>query len=163
MADPFVKAYEEINKPGWSKRITPKVLAYLKEEEEKRKQKIQSAFILIGSILLCGIIILFCAVTARAEEIDINRLADSIYLAEGGSHTRHPYGILKKYKTTTPRQACINTIKSALRRYEKSDKSVEFISFLGKTYCPTTGNHLTSDEKKLNVFWVKNVSYFYYR
>jgi hypothetical protein len=57
MKDPLIKAYEAINFPDWSKNIAPKVLAYMKKEE-KRKQKIRSAFILIGSILLCGVILL---------------------------------------------------------------------------------------------------------
>ena len=34
-----------------------------------------------------------------------NQIADAIYIAEGGIATRHPYGILKKYKTTPPRNA----------------------------------------------------------
>jgi len=75
MSDPFIKAYLNISQPDWSKKIAPKVLAYM-EKEEKRKQKIRSAFILIGSILLCGVILLFssCAMTpARAEEIRLSK------------------------------------------------------------------------------------------
>jgi hypothetical protein len=138
---------------GYTKKVQPVIV----------NDKLPGAVILIASILLCGVICLFssCSVTpARADVIDTERLADAIYMAEGGSHTRHPYGILKKYKTTTPRQACINTIKSALRRYDKSDKSVDFISFLGKTYCPTQGKYLTNDEKRLNMYWVNNVKFF---
>jgi len=158
MTDPFVKAYQNISRPDWAEKIAPKVLAYMIKEEQ-RKQRVRSAFILIGSILLCGVLLLF-AKPARAEVINIDRLANSIYMAEGGAKTRHPYGILKKYKTTTPRQACINTIKSALKRYEKSDKSLDFISFLGKTYCPVGASN---DPSGLNRNWVSNVRYFYER
>lgn len=60
-------------------------------------------------------------------------IANAIYQAEGGAKTKHPYGILAKYKTTTPRQACINTIKHARRDW---DGKGDFIAFLGSRYCP---------------------------
>jgi len=66
---------------------------------------------ILKGIAVCMASLLICA-PAQAHQINVNKLADAIYLAEGGSKTKHPYGILKKYKTTTPRQACINTIKS---------------------------------------------------
>ncbi len=135
---------------GYTKKVQPVIV----------NDKLPSALILIASILLCGVICLLCVGTARADIIDNEKLATAIYYAEGGNKTSHPYGILKKYKTTTPRQACINTIKSALRRYENSDKSVDFISFLGKTYCPIGASN---DPSGLNVNWVKNVYYFYNR
>jgi hypothetical protein len=135
---------------GYTKKVQPVIV----------KDKLPSAVILIASILLCGVILFLCVGTARAEEINIDKLATAIYMAEGGARTRHPYGILKKYKTATPRQACINTIKSALRRYDKSDKSVDFIVFLSRTYCPIGASN---DPMGLNKNWVKNVYYFYRR
>lgn len=102
----------------------------------------------------------FAGACHAKEAIDIERLANAIYKAEGGAKTRHPYGILAHYKHTTPRQACINTIKSGLNRFAKS-KECDFILFLSKTYCPTQGNSLTFLEKKYNIYWVKNVKYFY--
>ena len=85
---------------------------------------------------------------SKAQE---ERLADAIYIAEGGAKTKHPYGILKKYKTTTPRQACINTIRSNRKRW---DGRGDFVVFLGATYCPINA---PNDPKGLNVNWVKNV------
>jgi hypothetical protein len=87
--------------------------------------------------------------------VDIDRLANAIWRAEGGNKTRHPYGILKKFKKTTPRQACINTIKSNLRRWNGKG---DFIIFLSKTYCPIGASN---DPTGLNKNWVKNVSHFY--
>jgi len=145
MTDPIRQAYQ-----GYTKKVQPVIV----------NDNLPGAVILIASILLCGVILFLCVGTAGADIIDTGRLADAIYMAEGGTKTRHPYGILKKYKTTTPRQACINTIKSALRRYEKSDKSVDFISFLSKTYCPIGASN---DPMGLNKNWVKNVYYFYNR
>jgi hypothetical protein len=145
MTDPIRQAYQ-----GYTKKVQPVII----------NDKLPGAVILIASILLCGVILFLCVGTAGADIVDTGRLADAIYMAEGGSHTRHLYGILKKYKKTTPRQACINTIKSALRRYENSDKSVDFIVFLSRTYCPIGASN---DPTGLNVNWVKNVYYFYNR
>lgn len=81
------------------------------------------------------------------------QIADAIYLAEGGSSTKHPYGILKKFKTTTPRQACLNTINHAIKDYGKpvDDK---FIDFLANRYAPVG---VSNDPKGLNKNWAKNV------
>ena len=71
---------------------------------------------------------------ALSEEAipNFERLANAIYKAEGGAKTRHPYGILAKYKHTTPRQACMNTIAHA---YKDWNKQGDFIRFLQKRYC----------------------------
>ena len=89
------------------------------------------------------------------QEINIEKLATAIYYAEGGVKTNHPYGILIKYKYTTPKQACINTIKHALRDWNGKG---DFIVFLGNRYCPIGANN---DPKRLNKNWIKNVKYFY--
>ena len=89
----------------------------------------------------------FCAV-CHAQTINVPIVADSIYLAEGGSKTHHPYGIMLKYRITTPRQACINTIEHRLKMWNGQG---EFIVFLGKTYSPPS----------INPYWVKNVRWFY--
>jgi len=101
-----------------------------------------------------------CPKAPYNPEIDVNRLAKAIYIAEGADKTKHPYGILTRYKHTTPRQACINTINSALKRFRQQTKEKDFIAFLGATYCPTTGN-LSRAEKALNRNWVKNVKFYY--
>lgn len=111
-------------------------------------------------IVIVGIIILIagCRVChAENHAVDVNKLANAIRIAEGVK-SRHPYGILAHYKTTTPRQACINTIKSALKRYNKAGKRGDFIAFLGKTYCPVGASN---DPKCLNKNWVQNVQKLY--
>ena len=96
--------------------------------------------------------------TAYASTPDPERLCLAIYKAEGGSRTKHPYGILAKYKTTTPKQACINTVNSAIKRYKSDSKGMEFIPFLGMTYCPVGA---ANDPNGLNKNWVPNVRRFY--
>lgn len=76
----------------------------------------------------------------------INGLADSIYKAEGGTHTSHPYGIMVRYKHTTPRQACINTIKTNLRHWNHIGC---FIDYMAPRYCMDGTDN-----------WRHNVSYF---
>jgi hypothetical protein len=91
---------------------------------------------------------------SEANIINIERLADAIYQAEGGIKTRFPYGILTKYKHTTPRQACINTIKHALRDYRGTG---DFITYLGKRYCPIG----CDNDNGTNQYWIKNVKFWY--
>lgn len=84
-------------------------------------------------------------------QYNVEQIADAIYLAEGGSKTSHPYGILKKYKTTTPRQACINTIKHAFKDWNGKG---DFIEFLGSRYCPVG----CDTDNGTNKYWVRNVN-----
>lgn len=92
---------------------------------------------------------------AYAVSIDYDRLANAIYKAEGGAKTSHPYGILAKYKHTTPRKACINTCKHAFKDWNGKGS---FIAFLGSRYCPVGAKN---DPMGLNKNWVGNVTRFY--
>ena len=111
---------------------------------------------LIWIILALLVLMILMINPAKADEININALANAIYRAENSK--THPYGILAHYKHTTPRQACINTIKNAIRRYEKTNKRSDFITFLSLTYCPIGA---MNDPRGLNKNWVKNVRYYY--
>jgi len=115
-------------------------------------------YLVIAAIVIILLGALYFIPACRAQEIDEQKLADAIYKAENSK--THPYGILTHYKTTTPRQACLNTIRSAKRRYEKSNLRIDFISFLGKTYCPIGAEN---DPQRLNKNWVKNVKFYYGR
>lgn len=111
------------------------------------------------TLMILIVLLLSTIRIAYAEQINIERLADAIYLAEGGSRTIHPYGILTRYKRTTPRQACINSIKSAIKRAKSTDPS-KVIPEMGSVYCPVGASN---DPRGLNRNWVKNVTYFYNR
>jgi hypothetical protein len=106
-------------------------------------------------------LIICISLIGTAHAYTNNQIANAIYKAENSKS--HPYGILTHYKHTTPRQACINTINSAIKRFNKQNKETDFIHFLSLTYCPTKGKHLTNDEKGLNKNWLKNVNYFLLR
>lgn len=87
----------------------------------------------------------------------VNQWADAIYKAEGGEKTRYPYGILAKYKHTTPRQACINTISSKYKAYKKLGLKTPFIAFLASKYAPIGAKN---DPTGLNRNWIKNVNHY---
>lgn len=119
---------------------------------EKKSELAKTGAFILSCMKVCVLVLMMCG-NAFALDVNVEKLADAIYKAEGGSKTSHPYGILKHYKTTTPRQACINTIKHAMRDY----KSGDFISFLGSRYCPVG----CSNDVGTNQYWIKNVKYFY--
>lgn len=101
------------------------------------------------------VFILFSCFSACAT-IDENRLVDAIGKAENSK--AHPYGIMVKYQHTNPRQACLNTVRSALKRYSKTNQKEDFIVFLSKTYSPIGA---ANDPNNLNVNWIRNVTFFY--
>lgn len=84
------------------------------------------------------------------------QICNAIYRAEGGARTRHPYGILTKYRhtTPTPRQVCLNTIAHARRDWNGKG---DFLAFLRDRYCPIGA---ANDPTGLNQHWLKNVTYF---
>lgn len=78
----------------------------------------------------------------------LDQWADAIYKTEN-SHN-HPYGVLKHYKHTTARQACINSVKSSYKRWVKAGRQSDFIVWLGNTYSPPA----------INPNWVRLTRYF---
>jgi len=52
------------------------------------------------------------------------------------------------------------TVVKNYQRWLNSDKSLNFITFLGNRYCPTTGN-LSAAERRLNGNWIGNVTKWY--
>ena len=114
--------------------------------------------IFIPAVILMTLLIASLAVSlARAEGETDTQIVNAIYRAEGGMKTRHPYGILAKYKHTTPRQACFNTVRSARQRFAKQAAEGDFVVFLARTYCPIGA---ANDPGGLNRHWIKNVKYF---
>lgn len=93
------------------------------------------------------------------DKPDFNRLADAIRLAEGNSN----YGVLKHYKHTSYRQACINTCTHAYRDWLKVsprgyNAKLPYLQFLRDRYCPLNAKN---DPKHLNYNWLRSVSYLY--
>lgn len=118
----------------------------------------------ILSVLIASLFLVGCQEPAYPAEIvggyDVERLATAIFHAEGGNATRHPYGILAKYKVTTPRQACINTIRSKHKEWTAKGSKGDYLRYLQSRYAPTDGVVL-NDPTGLNRNWYKNVKKLY--
>ena len=130
--------------------------SYFAEEKHSYFSGQRAIVFVIGFLLMffAAVVLFSCIpVPAHAEGIawqnySNDAIANAIFHAENS--TRHPYGILTRYKHTTPRQACINTIKHARRDWNGKG---DFISFLGARYCPPSAH-------PLNKNWVRNVKHF---
>ena len=104
--------------------------------------------------IIVYILIIIPIYTAPALAYTDNQIADAIYKAEASK--AHPYGIMQHYKTTTARQACINTIKHRAKLYNGT-MDAGFILYLSKSYAPIGAGN---DPKHLNNNWYKNVMHF---
>jgi len=100
------------------------------------------------------LVLIFTCPCFAKPAVEANRLADAIFGAEG-VNSKHPYGILKHYKHTGPRQVCLNTIASNYRRW---DGQGDFIEYLSRVYCPVGASN---DPHGLNVNWSRNVKHYY--
>ena len=93
--------------------------------------------------------------TTAGASIDTNRLANAIYLAEGGVKARSPYGIcsVKVSGAVEARSVCLRTINHALKDYRGVEAG--FIDFLADRYCPPKADPVG------NRNWKKNVKFLY--
>lgn len=94
------------------------------------------------------------------EVVDVDRLADAIYKAEGS--ITNPYGIMRDYchagAEAQCRKGCIQTINKWKERLKYSD--VEgFLRQFAEVYAPT--RNASNDPMGLNKNWYKNVLHFY--
>ena len=96
---------------------------------------------------------------AHAETINVEKLADAIYLAEGGKKANVPYGIhsVDCNGEKECRKICINTIKNNIKRWEKAREAGytgDYLTFLGNRYAPPSAH-------PLNKNWIPNVKRLY--
>jgi len=98
--------------------------------------------------IIAGLLIL--AANAHAQ-INLEKMADAIYKAEGGANTKYPYGIrsIACKDAGEARRVCIHSISNSIIRWEKAGKSKPFIEFMADRYCPPQPDH---DR------WVRNVT-----
>ena len=111
-------------------------------------------------IVIC--LISGCAPLAMSKTIEgynLHKWSEAIRLAENSK--TYPYGIMAKFKHTSPKQACINTILHKYRDYRnlhyKHGLKQGFLNYLGSKYAPINANN---DYRRLNKYWVNNVRYY---
>lgn len=118
---------------------------------------------LVAEKLLMGLAVFLLVATSAFAEPNWNALADAIYLAEGGAKAAHPYGIMQKYKHTSPRQACLNTIRhkwADFRALQPQGDEDAYLAYLASRYAPIGAKN---DPQGLNKNWLRNVEFFYRR
>jgi hypothetical protein len=80
----------------------------------------------------------------------INKIVDAIYVVEGGSKTKYPYGI-KSVKTSNPRKVCFNTVRNNYVRWKNGDRKKSYMEFLADVYCPKSADPLGNERWKKNM------------
>jgi len=87
--------------------------------------------------------------------ITINQLADAIYIEEGGTHTKWPYGVHDSHLNhpKNPRGKCIDIIKGTMATYHITNIDHKFITLLSKRYCPV--NHLSWEHNVCHILNIK--------
>lgn len=94
--------------------------------------------------------------SAPLPESVVYKIVNAIYVAEGGSKAKVPFGILSVRVATyaEARRVCENTVRNNWKRYGGSSVQ-EFITFLGKRYCPPAADPVGHRN------WVQNVRRLY--
>ncbi len=133
------------------------------KREISTKKAIRSGIIILFLIAMVFIWLTGCAwadtITIKQESIagySLNQWCNAIYKAEGGAKTAHPYGILKRYTTTTPLEACKNTVRHKYSNWKREGRHGTFLSYLGAKYCPVGCDNDTGNNKN----WINNVKYW---
>lgn len=106
-------------------------------------------------IVIC--LFLACRVNAALPDVQANKLANAIYVVEGGNKTKHPYGI-KSVKTggnkLKARRICIRTIQNTHNKWLKENKPNNFLDYLANKYCPVASDEIG------NLHWRRNIRKF---
>ena len=118
---------------------------------------------MIKTSLLVTIGILVCLGGCRANGAEMNdakanQIADAIKQIENSS--KYPYGVKSlpiKGNNQIEREAygrkiCINTIKLNYQRWQNTDKSIDYLTFLGLYYCPNVEGNRQSYTN-----WIRNI------
>jgi hypothetical protein len=106
-------------------------------------------------------IILVCSnlwAEQTVTEREFERIADAIFIIEGGTNARVPYGIvsIKVRDAVHARKICLNTIRNNHERWRKSGQKGKFLDFLADRYCPKAGDPVGNRNWKRNIRFVLN-------
>ena len=104
-------------------------------------------------LLLFAVLAIGANAQTPINEAYANKIADAIYIIEGGAKTKFPYGIVS-VKTNDPRRVCLNTIRNNWIRWGKAGSKGDFLEFLANRYAPIGAEN---DPKNLNKNWLPNL------
>lgn len=105
--------------------------------------------------LLCIVVgILSIRTPAEIPPEHLTRVVNAIYRAEGGSKAKVPYGILsvRVRDAAHARRVCEATVRNNWDRWEAAGRPGDFVSFLGRRYCPPAADPVGHRN------WVRNVT-----
>lgn len=138
-------------------RISMYVPSELPPQPSELKLVLNAILPTLGLIFLVALwLVAGCAGEATAEEYTPEQYCQAIYIIEGGAKTKHPYGILTKYKNTTPKQACLNTVNHKHKDWVTQGSHGSFTNYLGSKYCPINSD--TDDGTCVN--WIPNLKFY---
>ena len=110
--------------------------------------------VLIAIMLFC---VLFMVEIAFGGEWSNEQIVNAIYKAENS--VKYPYGIKSidtKGDEVYARKICFNTVRNQRVRHANHECGLDFITCLGKRYCPV-GGELDDGRCK---YWERNVKFF---
>ena len=101
--------------------------------------------------------LMLAATVVSAQPINVERMADAIYRAEGGDKARVPYGVLsvRVKDKADARRITITSINNNIKRWDKAGKPGTFIDFMANRWCPVASDPVG------NRNWKKNVAAIY--
>lgn len=106
--------------------------------------------------LICTLFVCLNASAITPDQAE--RLADAIWIAEGGAKTKYPYGI-RSINThgdaTKARRICLNTIRNNYVRWVNAGRPGEYVVFLANRYCPV------ASDPRGNANWIRNVKFYF--
>lgn len=91
---------------------------------------------------------------AMANGYNAEKIADAIYIIEGGKKTKYPYGIKSintKGNAAKARRICINTIHNTHKRWLAANKPIAFVDYLANRYCPPSVDKVGNRRWKANI------------
>lgn len=92
---------------------------------------------------------------AWANEIPVDKIVNAIYIIEGGTRARKPFGVLsvpcKDYADC--RKICRNTVRNNYKRWERAGRPGDYLEFLAARYCPVGAEN----DNGTNKFWLTNL------
>lgn len=95
-----------------------------------------------------------CINVSMASNLNADKIADAIYVIEGGKKTKYPYGIKSistKGNRAKARQICINTIRNTHKRWIAANKPNNFLDYLADRYCPASVDRVGNKRWKVNI------------
>lgn len=142
----MVERWLDGQRPWYQNNSTKPVTPRRKERQDSQSvgAKLVAGLAASRTVKLAAIV--FCLATG-AQAYSVDRLADAIWMAEG-VNSRHTYGVMQQFSNTTPRQACINTIRHAMDDWNGRGC---FVAFLAGRYCPPSVDPVGHRR------WVRNV------